>query len=54
MLSVSECWATAVSLIQLSILFLYLRIFGVVTWFRIACYVMMGLVFVWWASFFVS
>lgn len=54
MLAISQCWGTAVSLVQLSILFLYLRIFGIVRWFKIVCYVMIGVVFVWWASFFVA
>jgi hypothetical protein len=44
-------WGTAVALIQLSILFLYVRIFGIVDWFRYTCFALMGMVVAWWISF---
>ncbi|RMZ66222.1 integral membrane [Pyrenophora seminiperda CCB06] len=47
-------WCAAIAVVQLAILFLYQRLFSVVTWFRRACYIAMGLVFGWfiaaWAS----
>ncbi|KAF2656943.1 hypothetical protein K491DRAFT_757246 [Lophiostoma macrostomum CBS 122681] len=52
--SVSQTWGAAVACVQLSILFLYLRVFHVVIWFTWTCYVLIGLVITWWISYFIS
>jgi hypothetical protein len=47
-------WCAAIALVQFAILFLYRRIFFVVAWFRKVCYVLMGLVFAWFAAAWIS
>jgi hypothetical protein len=41
-----------VTLLQVSILFLYVRLFSIVRWHVVACYVVMGLCVAWWIAFF--
>ncbi|KAF2183000.1 hypothetical protein K469DRAFT_711350 [Zopfia rhizophila CBS 207.26] len=53
-LAIAVLWATAIALIQLSILSLYLRIFNVITWFKYTCSVIITLVLIWWTSAFSS
>lgn len=43
-------WGCAVVTIQISILFFYIRVFGVARWFRTLCYCVMGVCGVWWIA----
>ncbi|EEA28313.1 hypothetical protein TMatcc_003359 [Talaromyces marneffei ATCC 18224] len=45
-------YGTAVTLLQVSILFLYVRLFSIVRWHVVACYVVMGFCVAWWIAFF--
>ncbi|KAM3069223.1 hypothetical protein ACMFMG_010739 [Clarireedia jacksonii] len=47
-------WVSATAATQLSILFFYVRLFGVKQWFRIALYVSIFIVSAWWISAFIS
>lgn len=52
LIAAGSLWGTCVLAVQLSILNLYLRLFGVMRWHRMCCYVVMGLCCAWWIAFF--